>query len=125
MADSGIALLAPGATAADAVDALRGLVEALVPLGARLEFLLRQPALDGDAALAARIEQLDSPIEDFVRRAQHAGAVRRDAPVWWVVNTLFALTYSAWDGVARGRLAALDAPGLAFRTLLGGIGETP
>ena len=125
VADSGIALLAPGATAADAVDALRGLVEALVPLGARLEFLLRQPALDGDAALAARIEQLDSPVEDFVRKAQHAGAVRRDAPVWWVVSTLYALIYSAWDGVARGRLAALDAPELAFRTLLAGIGDAP
>jgi AcrR family transcriptional regulator len=125
LADSGIALLAPHATAADATDALRRLVEALVPLGARLEFLLRQPSLDDDPALAARIEGLDAPIEEFVRRAQRAGAVRNDAPVWWVVSTLYALTYSAWDGVARGRLAALDAPDLAFRTLLAGIGAPP
>jgi AcrR family transcriptional regulator len=125
LADSGIALLAPHATAADATGALRRLVEALVPLGARLEFLLRQPSLDDDPALAARIERLDEPIEEFVHRAQHAGAVRRDAPVWWVVSTLYALTYSAWDGVARGRLAALDAPELAFHTLLAGIGEAP
>jgi AcrR family transcriptional regulator len=125
VAGSGITLLAPRATAADATAALHSLVEALVPLGARLEFLLRQPELDRDPALAARIEQLDAPIEDFVRRAQHAGAVRRDAPVWWVVSTLYALTYSAWDGVARGRLAALDAPDLALRTLLAGVGEAP
>jgi AcrR family transcriptional regulator len=125
MAESGIALLAPHATASDATEALRRLVEALVPLGARLEFLLRQPALDADPALAARIEQLDAPVEQFVRRAQRAGAVRREAPVWWVASTLYALTYSAWDGVARGRLAALDAPELAFRTVLAGIGEAP
>jgi AcrR family transcriptional regulator len=122
LADSGIALLAPHATAADATDALRRLVAALVPLGARLEFLLRQPSLDDDPALAARIEGLDAPIEEFVLRAQRAGAVRNDAPVWWVVSTLYALTYSAWDGVAGGRLAALDAPDLAFRTVLAGIG---
>lgn len=125
VADSGIALLAPHATAADATDALRRLVEALVPLGARVEFLLRQPALDDDPALTARIEQLDAPVEEFVRRAQRAGAVRGDVAVWWVVSTLYALTYSAWDGVARGRLAARDAPDLAFRTLWGGIGEQP
>ncbi len=125
VADSGITLLPPRATAADATDALRRLVEALVPLGARLEFLLRQPELDRDPALTARIEQLDAPVEDFVRRAQRAGAVRGEVPVWWVVSTLYALTYSAWDGVARGRLAALDAPDLAFRTLLAGIGDAP
>ena len=125
VADSGIALLAPHATAADATAALRRLVEALVPLGARLEFLLRQPSLDDDPALAARIEQLDAPIEEFVRRAQRAGAVRREMPVWWVVSTLYALTYSAWDGVARGRLAARDAPDLAFGALLAGIGKSP
>jgi AcrR family transcriptional regulator len=124
VADSGIALLAPHATAAEATAALHRLVEALVPLGARLEFLLRQPSLD-DPALVARLEQLDAPIEECIRRAQRAGAVRREMPVWWVASTLYALVYSAWDGVARGRLAVRDAPDLAFGTLLAGIGESP
>jgi AcrR family transcriptional regulator len=109
-------------TAVAATRVLRRLVEVLVPLGARVEYLLRQPSLDTDKKLATRLERLDRSLEAFVRRTQEAGALRAVVPAWWVVSSLYALTYSAWEGVTRGRLAALDAPELTFDTLLAGLG---
>ncbi|WP_211207387.1 TetR/AcrR family transcriptional regulator [Stackebrandtia nassauensis] len=114
----------PGAdgTAAEHADGLRRLIATLVPLGARMHFLLRHSSADLDADLAANVAALDEPIDAFVREAQRAGVVKPELAPWWVISTLYSLTYAAWDGVAAGRLAPLDAPSQVFDTLLGGIG---
>lgn len=124
VADAIAAASLPGqsAGAAEYPAALRRLTEALVPIGARTHFLLRQPSLDADPDLAAAIAAGDEPLEDFIRRAQHAGAIDPGAAPWWVLSLLFAVTYSAWEGVAAGRLAAVDAPHLAHDALVRGIG---
>ncbi|MEJ3652496.1 TetR family transcriptional regulator [Actinomycetes bacterium KLBMP 9759] len=108
------------ATAADAA-AVRRLLAAFIPLGPRLTFLIRH---GDDGALLSRVEKLDAPVEDLIRRAQEERTIREGVPVWWVVSTLYSLAYSAWEAVAAGRLAALDAPALAFDTLLSGIGPS-
>jgi AcrR family transcriptional regulator len=105
-----------------AVAALRRLVAALVPLGAQVDFHLRQPALHEDAELAVEVAALDEPIAAFVRHAQAVGLVRAGLAPWWVVSMLFAVTYSAWEGVHAGRLAPLDAPALAYDTFVGAVG---
>jgi AcrR family transcriptional regulator len=106
-----------------AVDALRRLVALSIPLGPRLEFLARQPSLDLDQGLVARVQAIDDPIENLVRRGQQAGVFRADAPVWWVNLTFTGLVYSAWEAIRLGRLAPLDAPELVMGTLLRGIGS--
>jgi AcrR family transcriptional regulator len=107
----------------EAVDALRRLVALSIPLGPRLEFLVRQPSLDLDKDLMARVYAIDEPINDLVRRGQEAGVFRADAPVWWVNLTFTGLVYSAWEAIQLGRLAPLDAPELVVGTLLRGIGS--
>ncbi len=105
--------------------ALSRFIEAMIPLGPRIEFLLRQPELDLDKELAARTDQLDTPLEEFVSRAQRAGALRAGVPPWWAVSSLYALTYAAWEAITAGLLAPRDAAALVLDTALTGIGPTP
>jgi AcrR family transcriptional regulator len=107
---------------ADENGALRRLVDALIPVGPQLAFLFRQPSLDADPALDRRFDDLDEPVSRAVRAAQQAGELRRDRPEWWFVSSLYALVYVAWEGIAKGRLAPLDATELVLGTLLDGLG---
>lgn len=101
---------------------LRRLVDELVPAGAQLSFLFRQPSLDRDAEITARLGTLDEPILAVVHRAQAAGALGRQLPDWWVVETIYALVYQAWNSIRGGRLAPLDATDVVLRTLTAGLG---
>lgn len=107
--------------AEQALDALHRLVKETVPLGPRLEFLLRERTLDTDADLNVRYLRLDEPLLALVARAQHAGILRADLPDWWIVGSLAGAVYSAWEAIAFGRLAPLDAPDLVFTTFLRGV----
>ncbi|MEV0584630.1 TetR family transcriptional regulator [Nonomuraea sp. NPDC050310] len=104
------------------LEALRRLVTAVIPLGPRIEFLARQPSLDLDEELAARIRAFDEPVEELIRKGQRGGIFRGEVPVWWAALTFHGLVYSAWEAITLGRLAPLDAPDLVVSTLLGGIG---
>lgn len=120
----GARLPAAAGDAAGHLAALRRLVEALVPLGAQVHFLLRQPALDSDPELLAQVDALDEPVLEFATAAQAAGVLRAGLAPWWIVSTLYSITYGAWEGVTAGRLAPLDAGELAFATITAGIGVT-
>lgn len=98
-------------------------VERLVPLGERVEFLLRERSLDAEPELVARYAELDRPLVAFVTRAQEAGALRRGLPAWWVVASLVGSVYAAWEAIADGVLAPRDAPALVLGTVLDGVRE--
>lgn len=100
---------------------LEGLITTLIPLGPRVEFLLRFPGLERDGRIAARIEAMDKPALESIRRQQEAGVLRADLPAWWIGQAIYSGIYSAWESIAAGRLAPLDAPRLVLTTLLKGI----
>jgi len=108
--------------APDGATALRRLIDALVPVGAQLAFLFRQPSLDAEPAIDKRLCDLDEPIVAAIEAAQRDGVLRTDKPIWWFGSTLYALVYVAWEGIAVGRLAPLDATELVVGTLLNGLG---
>lgn len=108
----------------DPAAALRRLVVVLVPLGPRVEYLMRERSLDVEPDLTARVEALDEPVRALVRRAQAAGRLRAGVPDEWVVASLNALVYAAWELVALGRLAPVAAPDLVLGTLLDGVRAT-
>ncbi|GAB3407342.1 TetR/AcrR family transcriptional regulator [Flindersiella endophytica] len=108
----------------DARAGLEQLVRELAPLGAGLAFLFRQPALEEEPAIKDRLCGIDPMIAAVGALARKAGLLRDDRPGWWFVSTLYAQIYVAWEGVAVGRLAALDAPALVLSTLLEGLGPT-
>ncbi|WP_208817652.1 TetR/AcrR family transcriptional regulator [Micromonospora echinofusca] len=101
--------------------ALRRLVELTVPLGSRVEFLLRERSLDIEPELVARYEQLDAPVIALMRRAQIAGQVRADLPAWWMATAVIGAVSTAWEAIADGRLAVRDAPSLVLDTVLSGF----
>lgn len=104
-------------------DALRRLVALLVPLGPRLDFLLRERSLDDDAAVTARYAELERPLVALFRRGGLEGAVRTDLPPWWLASGATGLVSAAWEAVADGRLAPRDAADLVVTTLLDGVGR--
>ncbi len=108
---------------AEVTASLGRVVELLVPLGERVEFLLRERSLDGEPELVARYAELDRPLVEFVTGAQRAGELRGDLPAWWIVASLFGSVYAAWEAIADGRLAPRDAPGLVLGTVLDGVRE--
>ncbi|KJK51446.1 hypothetical protein UK23_06780 [Lentzea aerocolonigenes] len=100
--------------------AIEQLVAKLVPLGPRVEFLLRFPNLRDDERLSMRLTVMDQPVIDLISRLQGT-RLRADLPAWWIAQTLYAGVYSAWEGIAAGRLAPLDAPGLVLTTFYQGV----
>jgi AcrR family transcriptional regulator len=106
----------------DVEPALRRLLTLAVPLGPRMEFLLRERSLDAESEIVARYEALDRPLIDLVSRGQRAGRLRADLPAWWVAAALLGTIYAAWEAVADGRLAPRDAPDLVLTTVLHGAG---
>lgn len=105
----------------DCADVLLRLVTAVIPLGPRIEYLLRERSLDVEPDLTERVEALDAPLAALVRRAQDGGQLRADLPVEWVVASLNAGVYAAWELIALGRLAPVAAPGMVVSTLLDGV----
>lgn len=106
----------------DGDTALEDLVTRLVTLGPRVEFLLRFPNLERDEELAARIREMDRPVLDLITRLQGT-RLRRDLPAWWILQTLYAGLFNAWEAISDGRLAPLDAPRFVLTTVFEGVGN--
>lgn len=101
------------------------LAEALIPLGPRLEFLLRERSLDTEPELLDRLDALDERLRQLVCRAQGVGVLRSDVPDGWVVASFNAQVCMAWELIALGRLAPAGASALVMRTLLDGLAVVP
>jgi AcrR family transcriptional regulator len=102
----------------DAAAVLRRLVAAMVPVGARVEFLFRVRPSGADPGVVARVGALDARVRVLVRRLQASGQVCASVPEEWLVLSLNALVFSAWLLVARGRMTPAGACDLVLDALL-------
>jgi len=118
--DAAIAAVGLGDPARHPVEALADLTDAMMPLGSRLGYLLRERSLDDDEELRERWARIDRIVTDAVRRAQADGRVRPDLPALWVGDAWFWLVVAAWEGIEAGRIAPLDGSRLVLSTLLDG-----
>ena len=109
-------------SAADPDGGLRALTAAMVPIGPQLAFLWRTPAFDHITALDERWKAAEARVLAVLKRAQDRGVVSGSVPDWWLLQTLYSVIYVAAESVGDGKLAPLDAPGLALSTFLHGIG---
>jgi AcrR family transcriptional regulator len=109
----------------DADGGLHRLVGALVPVGPQLAYLFRQPGLETRPDVRARFVDLDPRLLAVLDAAKAAGVLRRETRDWWCLSTLYALVYIAWEGIAMGNLAPVDAPALVIDTMVGGLGPRP
>lgn len=103
---------------------LRGLLGAMIESGPQLAFLWRNPVLDEDHELVQRYTEVEKRCLAVLDRGRRGGLLAASTPDWWLLQTVFALVYTAAEAVQYGKLAPLDAPDLALRTLLRGLGES-
>ena len=106
-------------------DGLRRLLAAMIESGPQLTFLWRNPSLDQDEELTRRYFKVEQRCLAILGRAKAEGLLSDAAPDWWLLETVFALVYTAAESVGCGNLAPRDAPDLVLNTLLHGLGTPP
>src|SRR5215469_3425372 len=109
----------------DADGGLRATVAAMIPIGPQLAFLWRTPAFDHIAELDERWKAAEARSLAVLKRAQDRGVLQASVPDWWLLQTFYSIIYVAAESVSHGKLAPLDAPGLALGTFLHGVGAPP
>lgn len=102
---------------------LRVLLAAMIESAPQLAFLWRNPVLDDDHELTERYLAVQNRCLAVLERARHQGLIAASTPDWWMLQTMYALVYTAAEAVQTGKLAPLDAPDLALRTLLNGLAD--
>ena len=102
-----------------AVDRLRSMFRAVIPLGDRYSFLGTDYTDDPTVhqGYGAQLHWAETLVEDL----KEQGDVARDIPSRWVVDQIDQLVWSAWNAIAEGYLAADEATDLAVRTLIDGL----
>jgi AcrR family transcriptional regulator len=117
---------AAGAGGGDDPDGgLRALVAAMIPIGPQLAFLWRTPAFDHLSELGERWLAVETRCLAVLKRAQDLGCLAAGVPDWWLLQMFYSVVYVAAESVGVGKLAPLDAPGLALGTFLHGLGARP
>jgi AcrR family transcriptional regulator len=106
----------------DADGGLLALTAAMIPIGPQLAFLWRTPAFDHVQDLGERWKAVEARGLAVLQRAQERGIVAASVPDWWLLQTFYSIIYVAAESVGAGKLAPLDAPGLAHATFLHGLG---
>ena len=102
-------------------EAVERLFAALIPVGERYHFLLAEAQLEDDPELKAVEEKIEAPILGLIERGKKDGTFRAEVPSGWVLRSLGALLFAAWEGVRDGELAPRYTPGLVTQTLLFGL----
>jgi len=120
--DTNAAVLASDDPGLPAIERLRNMFAATIPLGDKYTFLKHEVANDHTVREAYSDEL--RWVGTLVKKLRAEGAVRDDVPAAWVVTQIDQLVWSAWSEVSAGRLAPADAPDLAIRTLINGLGVT-
>jgi AcrR family transcriptional regulator len=109
----------------DSDGGLQALVAAMIPIGPQLGFLWRTPAFDHVSGMGERWLAVEARCLAVLKRAQDLGALAAGVADWWLLQTLYSIVYVAAESVGAGKLARLDAPGLALGTFLHGLGARP
>jgi AcrR family transcriptional regulator len=97
------------------------LAEAVLPLADELRFLDVGAGVWDLPEMVERWYDLSRPVEDLVRRAKAAGALRLDLSTAWVVDLFVAALFAASNGIEDGRIARRDAVELVVDSVLHGI----
>jgi len=106
----------------DADGGLRATVAAMIPIGPQLAFLWRAPAFDHITEPDERWKAAEARSLAVLKRAQDHGVLSTSVPDWSLLQTFYSIIYVAAESVGHGKLAPLDAPGLALGTFLNGVG---
>lgn len=102
-------------------EALRVTLEALIPLGDRYQFVMREQ-LDDHPQIAKETARQQDETRKLVERAKKEGLFDPAHPTDWIVQAYDHLLFAAWESVRAQELTPTQAAKLAWRTLTNGLG---
>jgi AcrR family transcriptional regulator len=102
-------------------EAFARLMEAMVPIGDKAFFLLREDTLGSHPALDAADAATRTPVLALIQRGQSSGAFRADLHADWILHHMDYALFATWQAVHDGAVARKEAARLLVTTLLGGI----
>lgn len=102
-------------------EALRLLLEAIIPLGDRQWFLSREP-LEQDAEIMAAYRRQMAALAEAIDGAKAEGCFSAELPTPWIAQLFDLLVYAAWETVRAGEATPRQAAALAWRSLTKGVG---
>ncbi len=103
-----------------AVDALRLLIAAMIPLGDRFYFLTRLPVLE-DEEINRQIRRQDTEMLLLIQAVQQEGGMDPKLPATWAVRIFNSLIYTAWQAIEEDGISVDEASALVLRTLMHGL----
>ena len=102
---------------------LYAMLEVMIPLGDRYQFLVTEPVAYSDPDVTAAYEAQLQATSSLVEVLKAEGSVAPEVPTAWVVTAIDSLIWGAWSAVQEGAIARNDAAALAYRTLMNGLGQ--
>ncbi len=103
-------------------DAFWLIIEALIPLGDRYHFLIRESQTFAQPKIKKLIAQNSKEMTGLITHLQETGILNPEFSPGWINSVVDALVYSAWEHIQAGDLAPNAAAPLVRHTLLGGFG---
>jgi AcrR family transcriptional regulator len=98
-----------GAPVREPAEVLTGLVDGLVPLGARCHLLLGEPWLEQEPDLREGVERLLRDVGRVVDGCRSAGVLRTDVPSPWQAQIFLDLVYAGWQAIGAQLMVPRDA----------------
>ncbi|WP_270166791.1 TetR/AcrR family transcriptional regulator [Paenibacillus sp. SYP-B4298] len=98
------------------------LIEALIPLGDKIHFLIHHSSLAYNSELEAAEAKLMEPLSQIIGRLQERGYFRQDMTKEWILNVMYWMLFVTWQEVQSGRLARNAAASLMLETVFSGVG---
>lgn len=102
-------------------EALRLMMQAVIPLAHRHMFLMQEDIPDPD--IQAAFETDMDELRGLIDAAKTDGAIRADLPTEWVAQAYEHLIYAAWEMIRREEATPRQAQDLAWDQFSKGAGQ--
>ncbi len=96
-------------------------IEALIPMGDKYHFLIRESQTLNHPKIKQAIQKNNQEMYALMVRLQDLGVLNPEVSPMWINSVVDALVYTAWEQVEKGDLAPNAAAQLVRRTLLNGL----
>ena len=99
-----------------ALDSIRLLYRAIMPLSAEMQFLMSLSSFDlGDRRIARQYQRQQDEMREVIELAKQEGSIDEKLPTEWLLHSIDALYYPAWMLRGEAGFSDEDLAELAFR----------
>ncbi|MEM7359688.1 MAG: TetR/AcrR family transcriptional regulator [Pseudomonadota bacterium] len=102
-------------------DAVKLMLEAVIPLADRQWFLLHED-LHGNEELDAEYQRQARETRELIEQVKQEGGFDADLPSAWIAAMIDGVVMSAWEFVGKGEATNKQACELAWKSLMQGVG---